>query len=260
MPVFSQDTYYANLLQEYNKGKREHSFLYELALAAQQIKDDSNAISISNNYITQIHEPYTAHDIHLLELFAKSPSDNSFQFIIQHSDKFGVETIRIVQEIIHAAIRPLIFNKELKTDLNALEQETVSSYGKIGELAIWQDLAVYYSTDNVYEFVNIKRKIHQKYPDAISIFDLNNDAWSLFENTNDKNLLQIAIEWSKVVIEREPTGNYYDTYANLLYKSGKRDAAIKIQEQGLQLPVGNGTQSSLLINLEKMKQGKPTWE
>jgi hypothetical protein len=67
------------------------------------------------------------------------------------------------------------------------------------------------------------------------------------------------LAWSEEVIKKEPTANFYDTYANLLYKLGRTQDAIKIQEKGVKLTQGNGYIENAMNNLEKMRKGEPTW-
>jgi tetratricopeptide (TPR) repeat protein len=88
---------------------------------------------------------------------------------------------------------------------------------------------------------------------------LNNDAWFLFENSCDRSALESALTWSKKVIEKEPTANYYDTYANLLYKLGRAAEAIEMEEKALTLDQGNGSIDDVKKALEKMRAGLPTW-
>jgi hypothetical protein len=56
---------------------------------------------------------------------------------------------------------------------------------------------------------------------------------------------------------------YIDTYANLLYKAGKRTEALPWQElavaKGREYKIGKGDLATLEENLEKMKKGEPTW-
>lgn len=133
-------------------------------------------------------------------------------------------------------------------------------YGSIGEVVVWKNAAFYYYLHKDYSnFVATKTKIHNKYPDAISIFDMNNDAWFLFQNVSDRSLLEVGLEWSKKVIESEPTANHYDTYAEILYKLGRTKEAIDIQEKGLKLPTGDGFIEEIKKNLEKMKANINTW-
>jgi thioredoxin-related protein len=59
---------------------------------------------------------------------------------------------------------------------------------------------------------------------------INNNCWAIYENVEDKEILQKAVEWMKVVIEQQPIWMYLDTYAALLYKSGNLDEALKYSD------------------------------
>jgi hypothetical protein len=53
-----------------------------------------------------------------------------------------------------------------------------------------------------------------------------------------------------------------DTYANLLYKLGRKDEAIRFQEKAVETAIENKEDmalASLKDNLAKMKKGQPTW-
>lgn len=74
---------------------------------------------------------------------------------------------------------------------------------------------------------------------------LNSIAWKLFEKSTDKAVLLKALKWSDLSIQLEPhPGNifqFYDTKANLvyklaiLYKNGKIENAIELEEKAIQL-------------------------
>jgi Tfp pilus assembly protein PilF len=56
-------------------------------------------------------------------------------------------------------------------------------------------------------------------------------------------------------LEKQPTqGEFLDTYANLLYKLGRKEEALQWQEKAAATGAF-GTKE----NYEKMKKGDPTW-
>lgn len=92
---------------------------------------------------------------------------------------------------------------------------------------------------------------------------LNNFAWTFFENESDKAKLQKALAWSKRSLDLSPNSwMYRDTYANLLYKLGKKQDAIAQEENALkQVGTDNENDSKgLKETLEKMKAGEKTWK
>lgn len=61
-------------------------------------------------------------------------------------------------------------------------------------------------------------------------------AWKFYLFVNDKEQLLKALNWTKYVLENnEPDPAVIDTYASLLFKIGRREEAIKFEEQALQL-------------------------
>ena len=89
---------------------------------------------------------------------------------------------------------------------------------------------------------------------------LNSNAWDIFQYCNDKAVLKIALTWSDLSISLCKTEydavQYLDTKANILYKLGNQASAIQFEERALALSNKSREYES---NLQKMKQGKPTW-
>lgn len=96
-------------------------------------------------------------------------------------------------------------------------------YPLFAEDALFRIQTVFYQNKNNWEGY---AKTAQKYASSKSpsAFELNECAWAAFQNCNDKKILEKALFWSKKSfsnqIKIEP--GYIDTYANLLYKLGKK--------------------------------------
>lgn len=101
---------------------------------------------------------------------------------------------------------------------------------------------------------------------------LNSAAWDLFQHCADADLLAKALAWSdlSIKVSRNGGGNfianpaYYDTKANLLYRLGRRDEAIALEQATVeverelrQVPVQQ--LEGYTKALAKMKNGEPTW-
>ena len=84
-------------------------------------------------------------------------------------------------------------------------------------------------------------------------------SWSIFENISDTSLLNTALSWSKKSIEQDEKPMYIDTYANLLYKLGQKEEAIKQEEKAISL-LKDEDKKSYKETLEKMKKGERTWK
>jgi thiol-disulfide isomerase/thioredoxin len=92
---------------------------------------------------------------------------------------------------------------------------------------------------------------------------LNKIAWHVFEMASDTNALQDALRWSKRSLEIYP-GNplYLDTYANLLYKLGRKKEAIAKEKDALNYSNKENMDKSKSYEetLRKMNAGEKTWK
>lgn len=87
---------------------------------------------------------------------------------------------------------------------------------------------------------------------------LNEVAWTHFEKVSDAKALKNAVNWSKRTVELQPDNySYLDTYANLLFKTGKINKAIEQQTLAISLAkkLGEDTKD-LEETLQKMKSGQ----
>lgn len=110
----------------------------------------------------------------------------------------------------------------------------------------------------------------EKYPPYINdmmdpvLQDINAFAWDVYLNVTDRKLINGAIKWMEKAISLDTIGVEYwmDTYANLLYKVGRKEEAIQWEEKAM-----NASKKSALgpiffkqfkKRLEQMKKGEPT--
>lgn len=90
---------------------------------------------------------------------------------------------------------------------------------------------------------------------------LNDIAWRFFEKVIDSNALMEALRWSKRSLEIYPQNDaFLDTYANLLYKLGRREEAILNETEALNIANKSKTHTIIYEKaLAKMKSGEKTW-
>ncbi len=89
--------------------------------------------------------------------------------------------------------------------------------------------------------------------------EMNNYAWTVFENCKDMTCVTEALEWSKRSFAENKNPMFMDTYANILHKLGKTSEAIKIQEQAVALVTDEASKKTYQETLDKMKKGEKTW-
>lgn len=132
-----------------------------------------------------------------------------------------------------------------------------------------QDKADYYNSKKLWPVcINTTYALIKQYGDKLGNQDLNNRCWDvIFMHSADPEILSEAAKQVKGSIDRHPNSDFsmsIDTYANLLYKLGKRDDALTWENNAIAVSVkSNGVgrdQDDFRANLAKMQQGHPTWE
>jgi len=99
----------------------------------------------------------------------------------------------------------------------------------------------------------------EKYPsnNAYKYRPINSAAWTAFLSVTNKEELNEHIKRMGKLLELYPNVEYYvDTYANLLYKVGRKQEAIEWEEKAVKLNVSGFKGYSLAV--EQMRKGEPS--
>jgi tetratricopeptide (TPR) repeat protein len=156
----------------------------------------------------------------------------------------------VIITTIDRMFRPVIADTNTnEAGLNDMLTLASKKYGEIGEQVVLNLAALHYyikynNRKLVADFdkwLFFKKRLNRTYPDFISdAFTLNNDAWFVFLHSKNQKQLIEALKWSEKAITIEPlSGNWLDTYANILFKLGRKREAILYQEKALALDPGN---------------------
>jgi len=70
--------------------------------------------------------------------------------------------------------------------------------------------------------------------------ELNSVAWYFFKNTDEPEHLKAAESWAERAVALEPSHHILDTYANLLFKNGKKQKALEVGKQALNVAQAEG--------------------
>jgi thiol-disulfide isomerase/thioredoxin len=90
--------------------------------------------------------------------------------------------------------------------------------------------------------------------------DLNNIAFEVFSLSDNQELLGTALKWTRQVITKNPNDmDAIDTYANLLYKTGKKEDAIVWENRAFSMAKSQNDMKEFKETIEKMKNGERTW-
>ncbi|WP_316834445.1 hypothetical protein [Pedobacter nutrimenti] len=143
-----------------------------------------------------------------------------------------------------------------------LEYTVTTKFGALGQEVVYGSKMQYYF--NAKDWNNYGKYYMLYFEKALKRpeYYVNNLTWPLFENVNDPKVLKFACD----VVMKYAMDEWYqndpeahDTYANLLYKTGKTAQAIKWEEKAVQMKKGQPDEKVYTDALDKMKKGLPTW-
>ena len=272
---------YAALLVQYQNGNREPGFLRHLTLMAIRQKDQVHATEVGNAYIDQFAKPYTADSWRFIAGMTRTPQDRGFEAFETQSSRADAllgegASKRLIQGV---AIQYELESKLVKDDLpifanpnwDSFKATIAARYPGVDAQRIVADYALnYYKTrdPNRERWAVYKDFLVKHYPPTPGMgtaLELNNGTWEAFLHSTDPHVLEMSLAWVDLAIRQDATLpknesgllGYLDTKANVLYKLGRVDEAIKLEQQAVDLDAGNSPE--ITANLAKMKRGEQTW-
>jgi hypothetical protein len=167
---------------------------------------------------------------------------------------------------------PILFNSEIAPELkkdpdwNRMYLRIKQLHAGKGEEFLVGSSIVYYlnagllaGTENdCSNFMAAARLYFKQYYGFLSPEPMNLWAWTVFQRSSKRSELLSALNWSDSSIRRtaETNGNLIDTYANLLYKLGRRTEALSWEKKAIILSPDD---AAIQSRFAKMKKGDPTW-
>jgi len=288
----AQDTtkQYTTLIREFKKGQFKLEDLPELVHQANLNGDKELGKEIGNYY--KIHYLDTLSDKALLApqnlnfYFSNfdlvNSSDRFFYLCFHRPDLFGSTSTDMIKNFVdNVIIKEEITNRlwmhdsiiTLYPDWKVIYKSIENKYGQAyaDDLLPGRKRLFYYQTHNWDAYSSVVEEQIGKYSyrrmDTSYLWSLNNYAWAVFLSCNDKEVLSKALQWCEKSIESmgdnySDVHNFYDTRANIRYKLGMIQEAIVDEEKAIHL---SKRFHSDMINayeetINKMKNGKPTWE
>ncbi|NLU90868.1 thioredoxin family protein [Chitinophaga sp. Ak27] len=258
---------YYTQLDKYTQGQKDTAFLRKLAYLAQDKYDMDNAGKIAKEYLAQQKDLYTPVNLEFLGKFTQSSKDPGFDVFLHHADKVNKALGKDVAEnkVMEIAAKEDVYPQLMKKDKSAPDWESVeksvkAKYPSIAEELILKTKIQYYSyvKDANNAVANIVAYM-KKYGHKADPQSLNEFAWTVFEKCNDMECIEQALEWSKRSFKDKEIPAFMDTYANLLYKAGKKSEALAWEEKAMN-KAANEERKNYETTLEKMKKGEKYWE
>lgn len=262
----TNDASYAELLNQYENGVKDSAFLRRLTLMSIHQKNQTKMTQISTDYIASLRDPFSKENLSFISKITTSTQDKGFELFVNQPEKVN----RILgPNYAEYKVRKIINTQEIEPNIitpnpawDSLHRAIKEKYGQLGEETLYGRQMIYYLTvshewEKFAKYYCLYFKTALKRPEYLT----NNISWAVFENINDPEVLNFAVQVMKHDLETWDQNNpqAHDTYANLLYKLKSSDEAIKWEEKALQLNPGPDDAKLYAETLQKMKAGQPTW-
>lgn len=264
--ALNPESQYYTLLNQYNRGQKDSAFLLKAATASMHAYDMETAKKLAEEYLATQNNLYTKTNLDFIINFTESSADKGFAMMLNNAAKVNEVLGKGMAENITMKI---IMREEVFTyfsddplqppDWNNISSAIEKKYPAQSPEILAKSKVIWYQYAKDWD--NYQRSIMEfmsKYGDNVMPADLNEYAWSVFLNCSDMDCVEAALEWSKRSFEDKSNPAFIDTYANLLYKLGKKDEALQWEQKALDL-APDGEKKGYEEVIEKMKAGEKTW-
>ena len=261
--ALNPETQYYTLLKKSESGNPTPETLKQLAVSAEAAYDEENSEKFANAYIDTQKDLYTKENLEFISKYARSTKSKGFELMLKDPEKIDailgkgksnkILSNIILEENIYPALR------KANVNIDSLVAAVQAKYPKvdINEPTDLIKIQIFQTEKKWDKFQPAVLSYMKKYGTEVTAEMLNSFAWTVFENCKDPDCIAEALSWSKRSVDetqsKEPA--YLDTYANLLYKLGKKDQAIAMQQKAVNL-VAAENKAQYQVTLEKMKKGK----
>ena len=261
--ALNPETQYYTLLKKSESGNAAPETLKQLAISAEAAYDEENSEKFASAYIATQKDLYTKENLEFVSKYTKSSQSKGFELMLKDPEKIDavlgkgksneILSAVVLEENIYPGLRKPNANVDSLVAAVQAKYPTVD-ISKATELI---KIQVFHADKKWDKFQPALLSYMKKYGAEVTADRLNFFAWAVFENCKDTDCITEALSWSKRSVDETQTKEpaYLDTYANLLYKLGKKDQAIAMQQKAVDL-VAAENKAKYQVTLEKMKKGE----
>jgi thioredoxin-related protein len=262
---------YYSMMDQYYRGGRDTLLLELLAISAFQNGDHELGDSVLGDLLPKIKNPFTKNRLDLIGQSVKKPNGPGFELFFHDAEKIDrLEKPDFAETIIRNAIirqNPMILDlfddHSPKQNWDKIYNDLNINYGPAyaHRVIVWIKVP-YYKNQRDWELYGKSLLSYlEEYGDYVTAEDMNNYAWDIFEYCTSPEDLAFGLSCSlrSLTINEKANPEFIDTYANLLYKSGKIAYAIAKEIEAIEL-ADPSQKKPYKDTLGRMKAGQKTWE
>jgi len=261
--TFDSTRQYYTLLGQFQQGRRDSGFLRRLALECTQVYDGENSKTVAAAYLATQTDLMNRDALMLADACTTKITDTYFDLFANHE----AEIDKIMGDgMAEAKVRSIFVSNAVNMSTGNDQQPDWKKVhtmiaGKLpaqaDEMTARIKVNYYRSKKDWPDFEKAMVSYMKTYSDHMSIGDLNSIAWAVFQGCPDMTCVSDILNWSKGLKTADPA--FMDTYANVLYKLGKKDEAIALETKAVSL-TPDAEKGDLQSTLDKMKKGEKTWD
>ncbi|HWB92558.1 MAG TPA: TlpA disulfide reductase family protein [Puia sp.] len=260
--AFDSTKQYYTLIGEYDRGRRDSAFLHRLALQCVNAYEMERGKPVIEAYLSTQHDLLTRDNIILLVRSITKSTDKYFSVLTDHAaeiDKVmnGPVAAKVVRDIYLKEGAGQSVGDNRPPNWKALHARIAAHLpAEADELTARIKVNYYRDKKDWPKFETAMVAYMKGYGAKMSDMDLNNIAWAVFQNCPDMTCVADILDWSKHLSETNNPA-YLDTYANILYKLGKKEDAIALEEKALSIDASD--KANYQATIDKMKKSEKTW-
>lgn len=263
--ALNPETQFYTMVDKYISGRKDTAFLHSLALIAADAYDMNIANKAANAYVTAQPDLYKKDVLEFIGRFTQSSQDKGFEIMMTHADKVDAvlgegRSDRMIRDIIFKEeIYPVIFTTGASQKVwDSLQEALTIKYpSRANEVIMYSKVVFYQGSGDWNNFAPAVVAYMKLYGHKENDNQLNQFAWTVFQNCSDMTCVAEALEWSRRSFSKNQNPAFLDTYANILYKMGRKDEAIEWEKKAMD--IAEGDKKIFEDTIEKMKKGEKTW-
>ena len=241
--------------KRYAAGERSPEFLKSY-LAAKAANSDPNVSKIAEEFLATQKDWSTADNMEIILRYANDPKSKAYEYFQENRAKFAAQ----FGEDACAEKSQTALSEYLQGNMEAPMGEIQDNIRRIvggtdgDKLAAYFPVIYYQNSGETDKYAQAAVDYFDKFPPD-NWSELNEMAWSFYQNVDDPKMLEKALGWAKKSVAME--ANYYntDTLAALYYKTGKKKQALKEAKKAIEMAKKSGDDYSGTEELIKQIKG-----
>jgi len=262
---------YESRLQEFKSGRRDLPFLRDLALAALRQADREAAEQATSEFLSRVPQPYTAETWRSIAGMTQHSAGRAFKLFrtraAEVNSLLGEQAAekKILEIITRELVAPYFQDRQRAKSWTDFERAVVDVHGPLGrEAVLGARMMDGFVKEDWVDFGNCYARYFETALSR-SPYSLHSLSYRVLQHVTDPRVIEVAVrvmKWQISANREAPVFGQYDpveldTYARLLFKSGRRAEALQWQQRAVTL--SDGRDQEIVQNYARMKSQSSRW-